>query len=139
MKATKRALLALALASGLAAPSLLAQPPEGGRPGPGGPRAEMRIEDRLKQLGEALALTDEQKTAIKPILEESGAEMRKLLEDRSGDREARRSKLMELREKTNTKIAALLTDEQKAKFAELNKRGPGGPRGERPERRRGGE
>lgn len=95
-----------------------------------------------EEVATALKLTDDQKEAVKTIQDESGKRMREL---RDADPEERRQKFAELRKDTDEEYLAVLTDEQKAKFAEMKGakididftagfggRGPGGGR------RRGG-
>ncbi len=139
MNALKRSLVTLALVAGFSSTALLAQPPAGG---PGGDRPgrgmQMSAEDRLKQLSEALGITDEQKTQIKPILEEEIAALKAIFDDKSLEREARREKMKAVRDSAASKIEAILTPEQKAKFEKIKAMrgpgGPGGPRGERKEK-----
>jgi periplasmic protein CpxP/Spy len=141
MNALKSSLLTLALVAGVTAPTLFAQPPEH-PPGPpaAGERGERRgapsVADRLKQLSEALGLTEDQITKIKPIVTEEVAAMAALMQDKNLDREARRAKMTEIRDSFSPKIEALLTPEQKTKWEGLKKmRGMGGFGGPRPERK----
>lgn len=136
MNALKRSLLTLALAAGVSAPALLAQPPADQPPGP--PAAGERGErpgpgmrgDRLKQLAETLGLTEEQKTQLKPILAEEAAALKPIRDDKSLDRAARWEKAKAVHDSFAPKIDAILTPEQKAKHDEMKKmRGPGGPGG----------
>jgi Spy/CpxP family protein refolding chaperone len=143
---TKRTILSLLVAIPLAGPALAQAPPEnqgppgqgqpGGRP-PGPPRGP-RIEDQLTRLRERLSLTDAQASKIEAILRSSAEEGRA---DRESNmpREDRMKRGRERMEKTDAAIDALLTAEQKPKFAEMkNERaermrnrpgGPGGPDG----------
>ena len=142
MNAFKRSLLALALTAGVSSSVLLAQPPEqpgsppaqaGERRGPG---MRMNAEARLKQLAEALELTEEQKNQIKPILAEEAAALKAVWEDKSLSREDGREKMRAVRDSFAAKIEALLTPEQKTKFEKTKSmRGPGGPRREREEKK----
>ena len=131
----KVTLTLLALAVGAAAPLVRAQESTTTKPkserrqdGPG-PRG-----DRLKMMGEHLGLTEEQKGKLAPILKSEAQELRTLREDTALDRDAKRSKMMEIRKKYEAQIRAVLTTEQQAKFDEMQKRmrerRPGGPRGE---------
>lgn len=113
---------------------------ERGQRGPGG-----NMEARLKRMSEQLELTDAQQKKVKALFEAQSKAYQKL---REVPREERREKFGKLRESFNTKLAAILTDEQNKKFkkitAELRERRGGGReggreggqrgRGQRPER-----
>lgn len=81
-----------------------------GRPSP---------EERLKQLGEALKLTDEQKAKLAPILKEEGEKLRAIFQEAQGDREAAAKKMQEARKEIAAKVKAVLTPEQAEKFEKL--------------------
>jgi Spy/CpxP family protein refolding chaperone len=80
----------------------------------------------------ALNLTDDQKKKVTAIQAAESAERRKLFSE--GNREGMREKMTAMREKTNKQIEAILTDEQKKKFKEMQSQRP-----TRPQRRPGGE
>jgi protein CpxP len=140
MNSLKRSLLTLAVIAGCAAP-LLAQPPEhppGAAPGEHGgkERGPGMRGDRLKHLAEELALTEEQKTQLKPILAQEAAAMKAIWEDKSLEGDARREKMKSVRDSYAPKIEAVLTPEQKTKFEKIkSQRGPGGPRKDREEKK----
>lgn len=69
------------------------------------------------EVAQALNLTDDQKTKLRTIAEESGRQMRELFQ--GGQNTGAREKLAELRKSTNDKAMAVLTDEQKSKLKEL--------------------
>jgi len=133
MNALKRSLVMLALAAGISAPAAFAQPPADHPPGEHGERGGSGMRgDRVKQLTEALGLTEEQVAKIKPIVAEEGAAMKAIFDDKSLERDARREKLKAVRESFAPKYEAILTPEQKAKFEKMKSmRGPGGPRADR--------
>lgn len=94
--------------------------PEGGQRG-----------DQLARLVEALGLTPDQVEKLKPIV---AAEMKERQEIRKeagpdADRAVLREKMQAIREKYRPQIAAILTAEQKEKFAKMQERRPGGPGG----------
>lgn len=137
-------LVALLLAFPLAGSRATAAQYQGGGPGGGpvrgGPRGPMSPDDRLKQMTRDLNLTDEQQAKIKPILTDEQKKMEDLRNDASGDRQAMRGKMMEIRKDTNDQIRAQLNDKQKEKLDKQeqqredrmrNRRGPGpgGPDG----------
>lgn len=77
-----------------------------------------------------LALTDEQKTKIAPILKDATPEITKLREDTTLDRKARAAKTMEIWNGLKEKIRPILTaDQQKTLDDMKNLRGGGGGRG----------
>jgi periplasmic protein CpxP/Spy len=136
MKSTLKVVLSL-LALGLVAGAPIASaqdqtPPPQGPNGPGGGRGGRGMfspEDRIKQLDEALKLTDDQKTKITALLKTQMENMAPLFADQSMSREDRRAKMMEIGKATNDAIKALLTPEQQTKFDALPRPGRGGPRG----------
>ncbi len=154
----KRSFLTYSLALGIAASSALwaqtdsAQPanqdnsqgaPEHGRGGPGGMGMHKPDPDRQTQmLTKKLKLTADQQTQIKGIFVDADQQMETLHSDTSMSRDDKRSKMMSMRQDTNAKITAVLNDDQKKKFADMQqqmrehmmeRRGAGpGPGGEGP-------
>jgi hypothetical protein len=111
----------------------------GGQRG-GAPRGMMSPDDQLKRLTKELDLTADQQSKIKPILVDTQKKIEDVRDNSSGDRQAMREKLMQIRQDNNTQIKALLNDSQKDKFDKIqeqredraggNRRGgPGGPGG----------
>jgi Spy/CpxP family protein refolding chaperone len=96
-----------------------------------GPNAERE----LGQLTYHLSLTPDQQTQVKALLQERRGKMEAL---RSGGTPPTREQMMTIRKDTDTKISALLNEDQKTKFAALqqermeHRRGPGGPGGDQP-------
>lgn len=80
----------------------------------------------------AIALTDDQKTAIDDAFASMQEKMQEMFQ--SGDREGMREKMGELRTELTETVMGQLTDDQKAKLDELK-----GAAFQFPERRRGGE
>jgi hypothetical protein len=70
------------------------------------------------ELADALKFTTEQKDKIQAVREEARKEMQSLRQA-GGDREEARKKFEEIRKATNEKVMGVLTDEQKAKWKEL--------------------
>ena len=134
----RRAVLAAVLLAGSCA--LWAQADQPPAPPTGPPQGEMRgrgpdTERELGQLTYHLSLTPDQQTQIKALLKERHSKVEAL---RSGENRPSREQMQALRKDTDTKIAALLNDDQKIKFAALqqermeHRRGPGGPGGDQP-------
>jgi len=99
--------------------------PEGGNQAGGQRRMMMTPEERLKRMTDQLTLTQEQQDKIKPILEDNQKQMQ-ALRDNGASMEDNREKMMKVRNESNEKIKAVLNDDQKKKFEEMNQRGPGG-------------
>ena len=79
----------------------------------------VNVEEQLKNLSAQLNLTEEQRAAIKPILEEERQQL--MAKDDSLSREDRTTNKRKVFEKTGSKIRELLNDEQKPKFDQLEK------------------
>jgi Spy/CpxP family protein refolding chaperone len=122
--------LMLALGTGIACAQAPDAPPPGPQPpGQYGHGDRMGGPDReLKNLTRALTLTPEQQTGVKAVLEQQTTQMRALRGGRSqadagsadtpDARQARMAKAEQIRDESNTKIAALLDDNQKKLFAD---------------------
>lgn len=74
-----------------------------------------------KEVADELTLTTDQRTKVQEIMQQQAVEMRSLFQGGGGggDREAMRAKMEEMRKATDTKLAALLTDDQKKKWQEM--------------------
>jgi Spy/CpxP family protein refolding chaperone len=74
-----------------------------------------------KEVADQLSLTADQRTKVQEIMQAQAVEMRSLFQGGGGggDREAMRAKMEEMRKQTDTKLAALLTDDQKNKWKEM--------------------
>jgi periplasmic protein CpxP/Spy len=114
---------------------------QGAGPGGEGRREPMSPDDQLKQMTKNFNLTADQQAKIKPILVDSRKKMEDLRNDSSGDRQAMRQKMMQIRQDTNDQVRAQLDDKQKEKFDKQEKEreermqnrrggGPGGPGGD---------
>jgi protein CpxP len=104
----------------------------GGQRG-GGPRGPMSPDDQLKRLTKELSLTADQQSKIKPILVDTQKKMEDARDSSSGDRQAMREKMMQIRQDNDNQIKALLNDSQKDKFDKMQEQ-----REERAGGRRGG-
>ena len=80
----------------------------------GGGHQRMSVEDRVANMAKELNLTDKQQKQITAIYKESRA---KRTEGTRPTREEMRAEM----EKVNQKVNAVLTDEQKKKFENMNK------------------
>ena len=83
----------------------------------------MRIspKDRADTLKVRLDLSDKQTEQVAKIYEEQQTEFQKLREENMGDREAMRSAMTEVMQKTDAKIEKLLNKEQLKKYEAYKK------------------
>jgi hypothetical protein len=79
----------------------------------------MSPDQQLQRLDQALNLSDEQKNQIRPILEDRSQKMQSLHSDSSLSQEDKRSKMRSIFEDSNGKIRAVLNDDQKQKFDQM--------------------
>jgi len=113
-------------------PPPMPERPQGAPQGPGGPgRGMMDPERRTKMMKDRLSLSDAQAAQVKAVFEDERTKSQALMADQSGDRDAMRAKMGDIRKDSEGRIAAILTPDQKAKWdamrAEQQRRGPGGP------------
>jgi periplasmic protein CpxP/Spy len=104
-------------------------PPPGGQMGQ---RHRMSPDEELQRLDKALKLTDDQKTSIKPILEDRQKKMESLRSDTSLSREDRMGKMKSIMEESNGKIRDVLNDDQKKQFDEMQQHRRGRMEGHAP-------
>jgi Spy/CpxP family protein refolding chaperone len=90
-----------------------AQQGQGGRRG-GTP--EERAKRNTEMLTKKLSLTADQQTKVSAIYLEQAEAMKKLREDGAGDRDAMRAAMVKSNEESDTKINALLNDDQKKAY-----------------------
>src|ERR1022692_2697995 len=92
-------------------------PPAGAPPGPGA-RGRMNFDNIATQL----ALTDDQKPKVKPVIEEMMQKNADLRKDTSVQGADRRAKMKEIRDAATAKLKDILTPEQLDKWTKM---GPG--------------
>lgn len=103
--------------------------PGGGPGGGGGGRGQMSSEDRVAAIDKAVTLTADQKAKIKAIYE---ANQQKAADIRASQDPDMRTKLAALRADQDSRIAAMLSPDQKPKYeAYAASAGPGGGPGGR--------
>jgi protein CpxP len=71
-----------------------------------------------------LNLTDDQKTKIKPILEDQSKQMQQLRQDTSSSSEDRRAKMKQIHESTMSQVRPILNADQQKKLEEMMSRRP---------------
>jgi len=121
---------AVLLATGVAVAQEKTETKPGGEPKPATPRAARPAMDRTAALANYLKLSDEQKTKIKPILDEEQSQQQALMQDKTIGPEAKIAKRKEIRDATTAKVTPLLTEgEQLQKWEKMRnpQRNPGRP------------
>jgi Spy/CpxP family protein refolding chaperone len=83
------------------------------------PAAGDRLRERLKEAGEKLGLTEEQKEKLKPIFQAEAEKVKELRADTSLTPEQKREKFKAIRDEVAPKIKEILTPEQFAKWQKM--------------------
>lgn len=107
----KKLVLSLVLVAGLA---FAANAQQGGQG-----RRMMAPEDRVKQLDEKVKLTDDQKTKATAVYTEAAEAQKKMREEMQGgggDMSAMREKMQKMQADVDTKVTAILTEDQKKAY-----------------------
>jgi Spy/CpxP family protein refolding chaperone len=104
----------------------------------------MTPEQRTKQLADSLGLTRDQQAKVLKIYQESDQKRQELFNANSGDREAMRSAMREVMDRTDKDIETLLTAKQKTKYEQMKAQRMQrwqnrGPRGDAPPPRPSGQ
>jgi Spy/CpxP family protein refolding chaperone len=73
-------------------------------------------EQVVQKMGEKLSLTDQQKTQLTPIIADRQQKLQALRADTSMERPEKAQKARQIFQDSDTKIKAVLTDEQKQKY-----------------------
>ena len=77
------------------------------------------VDERVQHLTKMLNLSTDQQAKVKSIFEDQQNQMASLKQNTSMSQEDRRAKFQAIHQDTHQKIQALLNDDQKAKFAEM--------------------
>lgn len=124
----------LALCTGVAFAQSPDTPPPGPAPdaqGQGGMGRMRGPEQQLKRLTQLLTLTADQQSGVKAVLDQQAAQMRALRQkspgatpesDTTEARQTRMTQMEQIRDESDTKIAALLDENQKKTFADWTQR-----------------
>lgn len=110
-------------------------PPDGMGPPSGEMVPRMNVDKELSHMTKRYALTGDQQTQVRAILEDEKKKTDALSHDSSLEPEDMFTQMKAIREDQNTRIAAVLTDEQRAKYESDQKKmerrqeeeGPDGP------------
>ena len=78
-----------------------------------------RVEAKLQQMSSELNLTDEQKTQIKPVLQDEFTQLKGVKDDSSMSPAQKKAKASEIHQSAKSQISSFLTPEQQKKLAEM--------------------
>jgi len=76
-------------------------------------------ENRLQQMSQQLNLTEDQKTKLKPILQEEAQKLRELKNDTSSSRQEKMQKAKQIHSEYKPQIDAILTPEQQQRWQQM--------------------
>ena len=96
--------------------------PQGGMGSPGNFDPAAFVDRQMEELKEGLQLSDEQEKQVREIITagfETMRQAREEMQDGGGDREAMREKMQAMREEQTQKIKAVLSEEQFAKYEQI--------------------
>jgi len=79
-------------------------------------RMQMTAEQRTQRLKDSLGLSEDQAASVLKIYQDMDQQRKDLFSSESSDRDSRMQAMRSLMEKTDTKIEALLTPDQKTKY-----------------------
>ena len=113
------AILALVISSSAALTQTADTQSSGDAAAPADGRQMPTVDEQLQKLTKALTLTDDQQTKIKPVLESQRTQMEAIRNDTSGNRRESFAKMRDVHEKTVTQVKAVLNDDQKKKYDEI--------------------
>jgi periplasmic protein CpxP/Spy len=96
-----------------------AQTQEGAGQTAADPELVAKVQARLQQISTELGLTDEQKSQLKPILQEEFARLKAVKDDRLRSIDDKKSKMKEIQDDARGKMKSVLSPEQKKKLDEM--------------------
>ncbi len=99
-------------------PSDQAGPPPEGRAGRGG----MNPDTQLQMMSKRLNLSDDQASQIRPILADAFSQMQALRTDASMAPRDKMAKMRSIRQDSDARIKAVLTDAQRTQYEQLEQR-----------------
>ena len=106
--------MAVALVAGLATLSIAGT-------GDKGPKSPQEVKEKVARLKADLALTDDQATQIEQIMNESSAQATALRQASPADSSQAKDQVREHHKQTKERVRAVLTEEQRVKWDEMDK------------------
>ena len=93
--------------------------PDQNQAGSAGNKNRDRVGERLEWLSQHLNLSEDQKKQLKPILSDEFKQMTAVGEDASLTQDQKREKMKQIHEASRPQVQAILTPEQRQKFAQM--------------------
>lgn len=87
------------------------------------PELKAEVQSYLQQVSTELNLTDDQKTQIKPILQNEFQQLKSVKDDASLSEDQKKSKAQEIHASAKSQISAVLTPDQQKKLAKMREEG----------------
>ena len=78
-----------------------------------------KVQAKLQEIGSELNLTDDQKTQLKPILQDEYSQLKGVSDDASLSSEQKKAKASEIHQNYKTQINSILTPDQQKKWAAM--------------------
>jgi len=134
MKKAQSILIAMLLAMSMGAWGQSAPDAQGTQEGDGAGHGRgrgagmMNPDAQLEHMSTALDLTDDQKTKLKPILQDASKQMQQLRQDSSLSEQDKRAKMQEIHQNAMSQIRPILNSDQQKKLESMH--GPHGGQGE---------
>ena len=83
-----------------------------------------KVQAKLQSLSSELNLTDDQKTQLKPILQDEAQQIKALHDDASLSPDQKKAKVAEIRQSHKSQMDAILTPEQQKKLETIKETNP---------------
>jgi len=86
------------------------------------PETKAKVEAKLQELSTELNLTDDQKTKLKPVLQDEFKQLKAVKDDASLSPDQKKEKITSIREGTKPQIDSILTPDQQKKRGEMKEK-----------------
>jgi periplasmic protein CpxP/Spy len=83
------------------------------------PETKAKVQAKLQELSTELNLTDDQKTQLKPVLQDEFKQLKAVKSDASLSPDQKKTKAAEIHEGAKSQMGSILTPEQKQKLAAM--------------------
>jgi periplasmic protein CpxP/Spy len=86
------------------------------------PETKAKVQAKLQELSTELNLTDDQKTQLKPVLQDEFKQLKALHDDASLSPDQKKTKATEIHESAKSQINSILTPDQQKKLGEMKEK-----------------